>query len=215
MTVENETSCCGSGSCHDAAPEIKEAHGHGAGCCGGAAHAHDHAHNDAGRRQFLYMTGAAFGAVGAGSVAAPLINSLNPAKDTLAMSSVEVDISGIPVGESKTVMWQGKPVYIRRRTPEEIKAAQDVDLSELKQKQKDSDRVKKPEWLILVGICTHLGCLPRGQKLTDERGEFGGYFCPCHGSVYDTSGRIRKGPAPRNLDVPPYAFISDTVVKIG
>lgn len=167
------------------------------------------------RRDFLYMTGAAFGAVGAACTVAPLINSLNPAKDTLALASIEVDISQIPLGEARTVMWRGKPVFIRHRTPEQIKAAEEVDLAQLGDKQADSDRVKKPEWLIVVGVCTHLGCIPVGQKMSDAHGDYGGWFCPCHGSHYDTSGRIRKGPAPKNLAVPPYEFVSDTVVKIG
>tara|TARA_A200000113_G_scaffold46434_2_gene37815 strand:+ start:961 stop:1500 length:540 start_codon:yes stop_codon:yes gene_type:complete len=167
------------------------------------------------RRDFLQLTAAGMGAVGAVAAAAPLVNSLNPAADTLALSTIEVDISGIPVGESRTVFWQGKPVFIRHRTEEEIKEAQDVDVSSLSDKQTDEERVQKPEWLIAVGICTHLGCVPNGSKSTEPRGEYGGWLCPCHGSHYDTSGRIRKGPAPKNLPVPKYEFISDTVVKIG
>lgn len=178
------------------------------------AHSGD-GHDGETRRDFLQLSGAAFGAVGAACVAAPLINSLNPAKDTLALATIEVDISQIPVGEARTVMWRGKPVFIRHRTPEEIERAKKDDTAALGDKQPDSDRVKKPEWLIVVGVCTHLGCVPVGQKITEARGDFGGWFCPCHGSHYDTSGRIRKGPAPKNLAVPPYAFISDTVVKIG
>ncbi len=167
------------------------------------------------RRDFLQLTGAAFGAVGAACAAAPLINSLNPAKDTLALATIEVDISQIPVGEARTVMWRGKPVFIRHRTAEEIALAEKDDAAALGDRQRDEDRVKKPEWLIVVGVCTHLGCVPVGQKITEARGDFGGWFCPCHGSHYDTSGRIRKGPAPKNLAVPPYAFVSDTVVRIG
>jgi ubiquinol-cytochrome c reductase iron-sulfur subunit len=180
-----------------------------------APDAHDGHGTDENRRDFLQLTGAAFGAVGAACVAAPLINSLNPAKDTLALSTVEVDISQIPVGEARTVVWQGKPVFIRHRTADEIKEAQDTEISSLIDKEADDKRVKKPEWLIVVGICTHLGCVPQGQKATEARGEYHGWFCPCHGSQYDTSGRIRKGPAPKNLLVPPYTFVSDTVVKIG
>lgn len=167
------------------------------------------------RRDFLQLTGAAFGAVGVACVAAPIINSLNPAKDTLALATTEVDISNIPVGGAKTVMWRGKPVFIKHRTPKEIEEAEDVDISTLIDKQTDAQRVQKPEWLVVVGICTHLGCVPKGQKPSDEHGPYDGWFCPCHGSAYDTSGRIRKGPAPKNLRVPPYAFISDTVIKIG
>ncbi len=156
-------------------------------------------------------------AVGAGAVAWPLLDSMNPAADTLAMSTTEVDISNIKPGEGKTVMWQGKPVFVRHRTPEEIKAAQDSDSAQMVDQQKDSTRVKKgkEEWLVVVGVCTHLGCVPVGEKPTENRGEFGGWFCPCHGSQYDTSGRIRKGPAPKNLEVPNYAFTSDTQIKIG
>lgn len=167
------------------------------------------------RRDFLQMTGVAFGAVGAGAFAAPLINSLNPAKDTLALASTEVDLSTIPVGEAKTVMWRGKPVFIKHRTPEEIKEARDVNLADLPDKQTDEERVQKEEWLVVVGICTHLGCVPVGQKQSDAHGDYDGWFCPCHGSHYDTSARIRKGPAPKNLAVPPYEFISDTMIKIG
>jgi ubiquinol-cytochrome c reductase iron-sulfur subunit len=167
------------------------------------------------RRDFLQLTAGAFGAVGAGVVAWPLINSLNPAKDTLALSTTEVDLTPIQMGQAITVMWRGKPVFVRRRTPEEIEAAKAVDISTLVDKQTDDERVKKPEWLVLVGICTHLGCVPTGQKSTEARGEFGGWFCPCHGSHYDTSGRIRKGPAPKNLGVPDYEFVSDTLIKIG
>lgn len=167
------------------------------------------------RRDFLQLTAAAFGAVGVGVAAWPLVNSLNPAKDTLALATTEVDLSPIQKGQSITVMWRGKPVFIRRRTEAEIKEAEGVDVAVLSDKESDSDRVQKPEWLVLVGICTHLGCVPVGQKPTEARGEYGGWFCPCHGSHYDTSGRIRKGPAPKNLAIPPYEFLSDTTIKIG
>jgi len=154
-------------------------------------------------------------AVGAGAVAWPLLNSMEPAADTLAMSTTEVDVSGIAPGVGKTVMWQGKPVFVRHRTPEEIAEAQKADSAQMVDPEKDSARVQKPEWLIVVGVCTHLGCVPVGETPTENRGEFGGWFCPCHGSQYDTSGRIRKGPAPKNLAVPPYKFVSDTQVRIG
>ncbi len=167
------------------------------------------------KRDFLELTAASMAAVGAGCVAVPLINSMNPARDTVALSTIEVDISNIEPGTGKTEMWQGKPVFIRRRTPEEIEEAKKVDIAELRDKQTDEDRTKKQEWLVVVGICTHLGCIPVGQSMTEAHGDFGGYFCPCHGSHYDTSGRIRKGPAPKNLAVPPYEFVSDTVIKIG
>ncbi len=171
--------------------------------------------HDASRRDFIYMTAGAMAAVGAGAVAWPLVNSMNPAADTLALSTTEVSLSDIPLGVGKTVMWQGKPVFVRHRTPDEITEATQGDTATLRDPQKDADRVKKPEWLIVVGICTHLGCVPVGEKPTENRGEFGGWFCPCHGSQYDTSGRIRKGPAPLNLAVPPYKFLSDTSIQIG
>ena len=167
------------------------------------------------RRDFLIMSTAAVGGVGAAMAVWPLIDQMNPAKDTLALASTEVDLSPIEVGQSITVVWRGKPVFIRRRSAEEIKAAEDVKLADLVDPQSDKDRVQKPEWLIMVGVCTHLGCIPLGQKSSDPKGEFGGWFCPCHGSHYDTSGRIRKGPAPTNLPVPGYEFLQDTVVKIG
>jgi ubiquinol-cytochrome c reductase iron-sulfur subunit len=167
------------------------------------------------RRDFLELTAGAFGAVGAGVLAWPFVNSMNPAQDTLALSSTEVDLTPIEVGQSITVMWRGKPVFIRRRTVDEIKKAKKDDAATLIDKETDESRVKKEEWLVVLGICTHLGCVPVGQKTTETRGDYGGWFCPCHGSHYDTSGRIRKGPAPTNLAVPPYAFTSDTVIKIG
>jgi ubiquinol-cytochrome c reductase iron-sulfur subunit len=167
------------------------------------------------RRDFLQLTAAAFGAVGAGVFAWPLVNSLNPAKDTLALSTIEVDLAPIQVGQAITVVWRGKPVFIRHRTPEEISEAEKVDITTLRDRQADKDRVKKAEWLVVVGICTHLGCIPQGQKVGEMKGEYNGWFCPCHGSAYDTSGRIRKGPAPLNLPVPDYAFLTDTRIKIG
>lgn len=167
------------------------------------------------RRDFMQLTAGAFGALGGALAAWPLINSLNPAKDTLALSTVEVDISAIAKGQSKTVMWQGKPVFVRHRTEEEIEAAKTVDVASLTDKESDADRVQKPEWLVTIGVCTHLGCIPKGQKMTDNHGDYDGWFCPCHGSHYDTSGRIRKGPAPKNLAVPPYTFVNDTTIKIG
>ena len=138
-----------------------------------------------------------------------------PVADVLALASTEVDISQIEVGQAITVKWRGKPVFIRHRTPEEIKTAEDTDINTLRDPQTDDQRVEKPEWLIVVGVCTHLGCVPQGQKPSEPRGQYGGWFCPCHGSEYDTSGRIRRGPAPLNLQVPQYTFESDTLVKIG
>jgi ubiquinol-cytochrome c reductase iron-sulfur subunit len=167
------------------------------------------------RRDFLNLLANSVAVFGAAAVVWPMISSLNPSADVLALSSIEVDISQVEVGQSITVKWRGKPVFIRHRTPEAIKEAEDVDISTLRDPQTDQERVKKPEWLIVVGVCTHLGCVPLGQSPSDPRGQFGGWFCPCHGSQYDTSGRIRLGPAPLNLAVPEYAFESDTLVKIG
>jgi ubiquinol-cytochrome c reductase iron-sulfur subunit len=167
------------------------------------------------RREFLYLATMGVGAVGAAAFAWPLIDSMNPAADTLALSTVEIDLSPIQVGQSITVTWRGKPVFIRRRTAEEIETARAVKMADLIDPQPDDERVKEAEWLILVGVCTHLGCIPLGQKSADPRGEFGGWFCPCHGSHYDTSGRIRKGPAPKNLQVPGYVFLDDSTVRIG
>lgn len=175
----------------------------------------DHSPEDGTKRDFLYLTAAAFGAVGAGSVAWPFIDQMNPAADTMAMATTEVNIAPIEVGQAITVMWQGKPVFIRHRTEKEIADAEAVDVADLRDKQSDEARVQKKEWLVMVGICTHLGCVPLGQKPSEVKGEFGGWFCPCHGSHYDSSGRIRKGPAPKNLVVPPYQFVSDTLIRIG
>ena len=134
---------------------------------------------------------------------------MNPSADVLALGSIEVDLSGIEEGMRITVTWRGKPVFIGHRTPAEIEAARAVDLAALRDPQPDEDRVVEPQWLVMVGICTHLGCVPLGQKAGDPHGDYGGWFCPCHGSHYDTSGRIRKGPAPRNLVVPEYEFTGD------
>jgi ubiquinol-cytochrome c reductase iron-sulfur subunit len=191
----------------------------------------DAAHHSEGdgqtRREFIYLAAAAVGAVGAAGVAWALVDSMNPAADTLALSSIDVNIANIAEGMGIVSMWQGKPVFIRHRTAEEISAAENVKLSDLIDPNTagadgnrtgsadDKDRVQKSPWLILIGICTHLGCIPLGNKPTDMRGDWGGYLCPCHGSQYDTSGRVRHGPAPLNLPVPPYKFTSDTAVRIG
>ncbi len=167
------------------------------------------------RRDFLLWSTIAVGAVGTAVAVWPFIDQMNPAADTLALASTEVDLSQIEVGQSITVIWRGKPVFIRHRTEEEIKDAEAVDVATLPDPQTDADRVEKPEWLVMVGVCTHLGCIPLGQKPGDAKGEFGGWFCPCHGSHYDTSGRIRKGPAPSNLPVPGYEFTDDTNIRIG
>lgn len=183
--------------------------------------------HDQSRRDFLIMATGAVGAIGAASFAWPLIDQMNPSADVLALASIEVDLSKVQAGQSITVKWRGKPVFVRHRTKEEIETAKAVPLTDLRDPQPDSQRTgglppeggtqapPKPEWLVLVGVCTHLGCVPLGQKSNDPKGEFGGWFCPCHGSHYDTSGRIRKGPAPRNLEVPPYVFVDDTKIKIG
>ena len=162
------------------------------------------------RRDFLFTASYALGAVGVGAAVWPLIDQMNPDASVKALAITEVDISKIGLGKTITVLWRGKPVFIRRRTQEEISKAQNVNLEELKDPQKDEDRVKKPEWLIMTGVCTHLGCVPLGEK-----GDFGGWFCPCHGSHYDTSGRIRKGPAPTNLEIPKYEFVDNNTIKIG
>jgi ubiquinol-cytochrome c reductase iron-sulfur subunit len=168
-----------------------------------------------GRRDFIVVATNTMLAVGAAALAYPFINQMNPAADTLALSSIEVDVSGIEEGQAITVKWRGKPVFIRHRTAKEIEAASQVNMDDLRDPQDDLERVEKPEILVIQGICTHLGCVPLGQKIGEVKGDYNGWFCPCHGSHYDTSGRIRKGPAPTNLEVPPYAFLSDNVIKIG
>ncbi|MFN3232753.1 MAG: ubiquinol-cytochrome c reductase iron-sulfur subunit [Alphaproteobacteria bacterium] len=169
------------------------------------------------RRDFLYIATAGFGAIAAGSMVWPLIDNLNPAADVLALASIEVDLSAVEVGQSILARWRGKPVFIRRRTEEEVAEAQAVPLGDLKDPQTDEERTLsgREEWLVMVGICTHLGCVPLGTKAGENRGDYGGWFCPCHGSHYDTSGRIRKGPAPANLEIPEYAFLDDTTIQIG
>lgn len=162
------------------------------------------------RRDFLYLATGAFAAIGAANIVWPLIHQMNPDASVKALASIEVDLSAIETGQSITVTWRGKPVFIRRRTEDEIAVARDVSFAELPDPEVDGDRVQKDEWLVMVGICTHLGCVPLGQA-----GDFNGWFCPCHGSHYDTSGRIRKGPAPKNLEVPTYEFVGDTRIKIG
>ena len=162
------------------------------------------------RRDFLYVATGTMGAVGAALAAWPLVNSMNPAADVRALSTTEVDLAPVAEGQAITVKWRGKPVFVRHRTEAEIAKAREDDTASLPDPQKDADRVKKPEWLVMMGVCTHLGCVPLGQK-----GDFGGWFCPCHGSHYDTSGRIRKGPAPANLPVPDYVFLNDTRIRIG
>ena len=162
------------------------------------------------RRDFIITTSYALGAVGVGAAAWPLIDQMNPDASVKALASTEVDVSSVEPGQSITVLWRGKPVFIKRRTQEEIDKAREVDIKNLKHPEKDEDRAKDPEWLVMLGVCTHLGCVPLGDK-----GEYGGWFCPCHGSHYDTSGRIRKGPAPTNMEVPKYEFVNSNTIKIG
>jgi ubiquinol-cytochrome c reductase iron-sulfur subunit len=178
---------------------------------------------EATRRDFLYIATGAFGVVALGAMTWPLIDQMNPDASALALASVDVDISQLNQGESITVMWRGKPVFVRRRTQKEIEEAKAVPLDELKDPlarnpnlpgeapATDENRAAEAgeEWLVMIGICTHLGCIPLGQQ-----GEYGGWFCPCHGSHYDTAGRIRRGPAPENLLIPPYAF-DESVITIG
>jgi ubiquinol-cytochrome c reductase iron-sulfur subunit len=169
------------------------------------------------RRDFIHIAATAFTAVGAAAALWPVIYQMNPDASALSLAAVELDLAPIQEGQAVTVMWRGKPIFVRHRTADEIKKAETTPLSDLKDPQTDDARVKpgKAQWLVMIGICTHLGCIPKGQRTGDERGQYGGWFCPCHGSVYDTSGRIRQGPAPKNLEIPPYAFESDTKIKIG
>lgn len=171
---------------------------------------------DIGRRDFLYVATASAFAVGAAATIWPLIDSLNPSGDVVAAgSAVDVDLSPIEVGQRITVRWRSMPIFIDHRSADRIADARAVDLAQLRDPERDEDRVQRPEWLIQIGICTHLGCIPLGQKAGDPLGDWDGWFCACHGSQYDTAGRVRKGPAPRNLDIPPYTFVSDTLLRIG
>jgi ubiquinol-cytochrome c reductase iron-sulfur subunit len=167
------------------------------------------------RRDFLKLTTTAFAVVGVGAIAWPFVASMNPARDVLALASTDVDLSPIAEGQAITVMWRGKPVFVRHRTGEEIREARATPLSQLPDPAPDQSRVQRDQWLVLVGVCTHLGCVPLGQRSTENRGDYGGWFCPCHGSHYDTSGRIRRGPAPSNLAVPTYTFTSPSAIRIG
>lgn len=176
------------------------------------------------RRDFLYIATGAVGAVGAGALAWPFIHQMNPDASALALASIEVDVSAVEEGQQIKVMWRGKPVFIRNRTQEEVDAAKSVPIDDLPDRlarnanlaadtaAEDANRATEgnEKLIIMVGVCTHLGCIPLG-----EAGDFNGWFCPCHGSHYDTAGRIRKGPAPENLMVPPYTFVSDSLIKIG
>jgi len=169
------------------------------------------------RRDFINIAAVSFAGVGAATVVLPLVSQMSPSADVLALASTEVDISKIAPGQAIKTVWRKQPVFVRNLTPEEIKAANAVDVATLRDPQTLAERTKpgKMNWLITMGVCTHLGCIPLGTGEGENRGPFGGYFCPCHGSAYDTAARIRQGPAPLNLQVPEYAFTSDTVVTIG
>jgi len=162
------------------------------------------------RRDFLYVATGTVAAFGAAMALWPFLDQMNPSADVLALSSIEVDLAPVKVGQQITVSWRGNPVFVRHRTQEDIEEARAVPLDELKDPQRDEDRVIEPQWLVMIGVCTHLGCVPLG-----EQGDYHGWFCPCHGSHYDTSGRIRRGPAPLNLEVPGYEFVDDTTIRIG
>ncbi len=188
-----------------------------------------HSAEEPNRRDFIVILAQAFAGVGAAVALWPFIHQMNPDASTQALASIEIDLAPIKEGQAITVSWRGKPVFIRNRSADEVKAAKAVNLSDLKDplarneglfdraKATDANRTKqgKENWLVLIGICTHLGCIPKGQSMGDAKGDYGGWFCPCHGSHYDTAGRIRLGPAPQNLWVPPYEFVSDTTIKIG
>lgn len=169
------------------------------------------------RRDFINIAAVSFAGVGAVAVVLPLISQMNPSADVLALASIEVDISKIAPGQAIKTSWRKQPVFIRNLTRSEIAQAEAVDVDSLRDPQTLAERTKpgKENWLITLGVCTHLGCVPLGTAPGEVKGEYGGYFCPCHGSHYDTAARIRKGPAPLNLQVPDYSFISDTVVRIG
>ena len=162
------------------------------------------------RRDFIFTATYTVGAVGVGATVWPLVDQMNPDASVKALASTEVDISSVQPGKEITVLWRGKPVFIRRRTQDEIAEARSVKLEVLPHPEKDEDRAKNPEWLVMLGVCTHLGCVP-----LKEKGDFNGWFCPCHGSHYDTSGRIRKGPAPENMSIPDYEFLDENTIKIG
>ena len=169
------------------------------------------------RRDFINIAAVSFAGVGAAAVVLPLVYQMNPSADVLALASSEVDISKIAVGQAIKTVWRKQPVFVRNLTPKEIAEANAVKLSDLRDPQTLAERTKpgKENWLITLGVCTHLGCIPLGTADGENKGPFGGYFCPCHGSAYDTAARIRQGPAPLNLQVPEYVFTSDTLVTIG
>lgn len=169
------------------------------------------------RRDFINIAAVSAAGVGGVAVVLPLINQMNPSADVLALASTEVDLSQIQAGQSIKTIYRKQPLFVRHLTPQEMAAANAVPTSELRDPQTLAERTKpgKEQWLITMGVCTHLGCVPLGAGEGENKGEFGGYFCPCHGSHYDTAARIRKGPAPKNLEVPDYVFRSDTVIEVG
>ncbi len=169
---------------------------------------------EADRRDFLYIATTTVAGVGAALALWPFVDQMNPSANVQALATTEVDLSPIELGQTIKVVWQGKPIYIRHRTPEQVDRAQSVNVDDLPDPETDQDRVQQAEWLVIVGVCTHLGCIPESDP-DNSRGDFNGWFCACHGSHYDGSGRIRKGPAPENLAVPPYVFIEDNKIMIG
>ena len=177
---------------------------------------HEPAH-DPRRRDFINIAAVSFAGVGAVAIVLPLINQMNPSADVLAQSTTEIDISKIAPGQAIKSSFRKQPLFVRNLTPKEIGEANAVDVGSLRDPQTLAERTKagKENWLITLGVCTHLGCVPLGAGEGENKGPFGGYFCPCHGSAYDTAGRIRQGPAPQNLHVPEYNFTSDTVVTVG
>lgn len=169
------------------------------------------------RRDWIHLAAVSFAGVGAGAVVLPLINQMNPSADVLALASIEVDVSQIAEGQAIKTIFRKQPLFVRHLTAKEIADANAVPVSSLRDPQSLAERTQpgKEQWLITMGVCTHLGCVPLGAAEGEPRGEYGGYFCPCHGSYYDTAARIRKGPAPKNLEVPKYTFTSDTKVTVG
>ena len=169
------------------------------------------------RRDFINIAAVSFAGVGGVAMLYPLITQMNPSADVLALSSIEVDVSAIEPGQAIKAIFRKQPLFVRRLTPAEMQAAEAVDVSSLRDPQTLSERTKEGhgDVLVTMGVCTHLGCVPLGAAEGENKGEFGGYFCPCHGSHYDTAARIRKGPAPTNLEVPEYEFTSDTVITVG
>jgi ubiquinol-cytochrome c reductase iron-sulfur subunit len=184
---------------------------------GGATGSHEDVVQNPRRRDYLSIGAVAFAGVGAGVIALPLINQMSPSADVLALSTTELDLSAIEPGQAIKASFRKQPLFVRNLTPQEIEAANKVSLGDLRDPQTLAERTKegKANWLVTLGVCTHLGCVPLGAGEGENKGPFGGYFCPCHGSAYDTAGRIRQGPAPTNLAVPEYSFTSDTTILVG